>query len=289
MDWRDIPSLAALRAFEAMGRLGGFSAAARELNVTHAAIAQHVRGLESEFGQELVFRQGPGMALTDAGLRLTVALSEGFGVIASGVRDLRDDADSRPLQVTLTPSFAENWLMPRLGKFWAAHPDIPVALVPSQEVIDLRRDGFDLGLRFGAGDWPGTEVQMLAPAHFVIVGTPDLVRGVPRDDLQALASLPWMKEAGWREQELWASEVGLDMSQLDVTEFPINTMVLSAVRAGLGVALQGRALVENDLASGALVALHETHNTDLGYHIVTRPGAMTGRVKTFVSWLKSVA
>lgn len=289
MDWRDIPSLAALRAFEAMGRLGSFSAAARELNVTHAAIAQHVRGLEAEFGQQLVFRQGSGMALTDTGLRLSLSLSEGFGVIASGVRDVRDDGENRPLQVTLTPSFAENWLMPRLGKFWAAHPDVPVALIPSQEVTDLRRDGFDLGLRFGRGDWPGVEAQMLAPANFVIVARPDLVKDVVRGDLRALADLPWIVEAGWEEQRLWAKETGLDLSTTDVTEFPINTMVLSGVRAGLGVALQGRALVENDLATGALVALHETPTTGLGYHIVTRPGAMTGRVKTFVTWLKSVA
>ena len=78
MDWRDIPSLAALRAFEATARLSSFSAAARELNVTHAAIAQHVRGLEAEFGCELVFRQGAGMALTDAGRALALSLGEGF-------------------------------------------------------------------------------------------------------------------------------------------------------------------------------------------------------------------
>ncbi|WP_421702285.1 LysR family transcriptional regulator [Aliiroseovarius sp.] len=289
MDWRDIPSLSALRAFEAMARLGSFSAAARELNVTHAAVAQHVRGLEAEFGESLARRAGSGMELTEEGQRLAAALSQGFGQIAAGVRELRQARGGRPIQVTLTPSFAENWLMPRLGGFRTAHPDLPIALIPHQGVSDLVRDGYDLGLRFGRGDWPGVEAQMLVPANFVVVGRPDILEGVDTDDLSALATLPWYVEEGWDETRLWAEAAGLDLSFSDVTPFPINTMVLSAVRAGLGVAMQAHALVESDLKSGNLVLLHQAAPSELGYYIVTPEGGVSPRVKLLIDWLKSVA
>ncbi len=289
MDWRDIPSLSALRAFEAMARLGSFSAAARELNVTHAAVAQHVRALEAEFGESLARRSGAGMELTEEGARLAASLSQGFGQIAAGVRELRQTRGARPLQVTLTPSFAENWLMPRLGGFRAAHPDIPLALIPHQGVSDLVRDGYDLGLRFGRGDWPGVEAQMLVPANFVIVGTPELLEGTDPEDLTALARMPWYVEEGWDETRLWAEAAGLDLSFSDVTSFPVNTMVLSAVRSGLGLALQAGALVEGDLKAGRLVSLHQVAPSELGYYIVTPTGRMPARVKLFTDWLKSVA
>ena len=289
MDWRDIPSLSALRAFEAMARLGSFSAAARELNVTHAAVAQHVRGLEAEFGEALARRAGSGMELTEEGQRLAAALSQGFGQIAAGVRELRQARGARPLQVTLTPSFAENWLMPRLGGFRVAHPDIPLALIPHQGVSDLVRDGYDLGLRFGRGHWPGVTAQMLVPANFVIVGTPELLEGTDPDDLQALARLPWYVEEGWDETRLWAEAAGLDLEFSDVTSFPVNTMALSAVRSGLGLALQARALVEGDLKAGRLVALHQVAPSELGYYIVTPEGRLPARVKLLIDWLKSVA
>ena len=287
MDWRDIPSLAALRAFEAVAREGSFSAAARELNVTHAAVAQHVRGLEADFDTELVFRQGAGMALTDPGQRLAAALTDGFGAIAAGVRELRRDGEVRPVQVTLTHPFAENWLMPRLGAFWAAHPEVSVAIVPSQEVVDLRRDGFDMGVRFGHGDWPGVAAELLVPAHFVIVGRADLVTGVEPGDLRAMERLPWVQEAGWNEEDVWVEELGLDLSGTQVTGLATNTMVLAAVRAGLGISLQNRAMVEPELQAGSLVCLHESHNILPGYHIILPPGPVRLATRVFISWLKA--
>ena len=110
MDWRDIPSLSALRAFEAAARLGSLSEAARALNVTHAAIAAHVRALETEFGQPLLRRSGRGMVPTQAGLELSRDLGSGFAEIAAGVRALKRGREDRPVILTTTPSFAENWL-----------------------------------------------------------------------------------------------------------------------------------------------------------------------------------
>lgn len=289
MDWQDIPSLAALRAFEATARLSSFSAAARELNVTHAAIAQHVRGLEAEFGCALAFRQGSGMALTDAGRALALSLGEGFATIASGVRDIRAIHQNRPLTIGMTPTFAENWLMPRIGAFWGKHPDIELALQPSYAVVDMRHDGLDLAIRYGHGTWATLETELLVNANYVVVGAPDLVAKSQGTSMKDLCALPWIFETHRLEQRVWAQEAGLDLSNTSITNLPTNALVLSAARSGAGLSIQGRALIEADLERGSLVCLHEAAKSTLGYYLVTRPVTRSEELKTFIRWLKAAA
>lgn len=289
MDWRDIPSLSALRAFEAMARLGGFSAAARELNVTHAAIAQHVRGLEGELGQVLVMREGRGMALTEAGRHLATSLQDGFAEIAGGVTRTREMGKDRPLQIATTPSFAENWLMPRIGAFWAEHPEIKLAMVPGFELVDLRRDGFDMAIRYGRGGWDGVESEYLASAGNVVVAIPELAAKVPDGDVKALMSRSWLQEVGRAEPRAWLVEQGLEFDPDRIKEFTTNTMVLAATRAGYGFSLQGRALVEADIEAGRLVSVFESEKSNLAYYILTKPGDVSPKLNVFRKWLKSVA
>ncbi|GFE64782.1 LysR family transcriptional regulator [Litoreibacter roseus] len=289
MDWRQIPSLSALRAFEATARLSSFSAAARDLNVTHAAIAQHVRGLESYFGRSLVFRQGQFMELTADGKALATALSHGFETISEGVHALRVGKETRPLKIALTPTFAENWLMPRVGAFWSAHPGIELALVPSGALVDLQRDDFDLAIRYGHGHWPGTQADFLAPANYIIAGTRALIGECAPAHISDLTAFPWLFETGRDEQRVWAAEEGLDLKRTQVTEFATNGLVLSAARAGYGLTMQARALIEADLAAGTLVCVYEAEQTSLGYYILTRAGLVSSRAQTFISWLKSSA
>lgn len=287
MDWRHIPSLSALRAFDAMARLGGFSKAARELNVTHAAVAQHVRALEAELRQALVLREGRGMALTAAGEVLAAALQNGFAEIARGVNDTRDYGQERPLQIALTPSFAENWLMPRIGSFWEQYPGVKLALIPGYELVDLGRDGFDMAIRYGRGGWEGVAQEYLVSAGNVIVATPEHARGIPCGDVAALRGQKFLLEPGRAEPRLWAAEQGLDLAVEEIELFSSNTMVLAATRAGHGFSLQGRALVEADLEAGRLVCLLETEQTELGYYILTHPGVMPDRLRLFKEWLKA--
>lgn len=284
-----MPSLSALRAFEATARLSSFSAAARELNVTHAAISQHVRALEADLGVALVYREGAGMALTPSGQGLAASLSDGFKAIADGVSQLRDAKSERPLQVSLTPAFAENWLMPRIGGFWAKHPDIKVALHPSMQVEDLRRSGLDMAIRYGHGTWPGLQTQILVSANFVVVGTPDLAAKLPCTSMESLCGLPWIMEVGRDEKRVWAGQAGLDLSCTQFAELPTNSMVLSAARAGSGLTIQTRAVIEDDLRAGRLLCLHEAKPTTLGYYLVQPPGVESDAMKVFVRWLKAVA
>jgi len=285
MDWRDIPSLAALRAFEAAARAGSFSVAARELNVTHAAIAQHVRAIEAQLDTSLLIRQGRGVALTDAGRRLAASLGEGFGLITSGVRMVASDAAARPVGVTVTPSFAENWLMPRLAGFWAAHPGLNIAITPDMEVVDLRRAGVDLAIRYGRGDWDGLDVTPLVAADYTIVAAPSLLNGCKATTIGDVQDLPWVFEAVHREAQTWVTALGLDMACCQANTVPTLSMLLSAVRAGGGVSVVSSALVADDIAAGRLVAVMREGSDGLGYYVVHPAGQLSQRAATFKKWL----
>lgn len=286
MDWRQIPSLAALRAFEACARHESLSAAAAELNVTHAAVSQHVRTLEGEFNCALIARRGRGIALTAEGAGLAQSLSEGFGAIGAGIAALRDRGAERPLTVSVTPAFAENWLMPRLGAFWAAHPDVPISLLPSRNLVDLRRDGVDVAIRFGDGNWPGLQVEPLTEAAFVVVGAPSLFDGKRSAPASAMRRTRWFFETGRNEFHIWAEANKMTDADTPTIDIETNQLVLSAVRQGYGLSAQVRALVERDLEAGTLATYCETHTEDLRYHIVTI-GTGEARVRPFVKWLRT--
>ena len=286
--WSDIPSLSALRAFEAAARTGSLSAAARELNVTHAAIAQHVRALEAQFGQTLLRRQGQGMAPTPEGAALAQELSDGFGRIAGGVRALRRHSEEGPLQITTTPNFAENWLMPRIGAFWKAHPEIPVTIQPDVTVTDMRRDGHHLAIRHGAGDWPGYSVERLTTGDTVVVGAPSLLQGrrLPAARIAELADLPWAIDAAYTEFLNWAVARGLDLDGTARLDFATNHLVLAASRNGHALCIQPRAVVERDLVHGHLQVAYHDRDDRMGYWMVTLPGHVSPRLDTLLRWLK---
>jgi LysR family transcriptional regulator, glycine cleavage system transcriptional activator len=287
--WREMPPLSALRAFEAAARNLGFAPAARELNVTHPAVVQQVRQLETHLGLSLIQRNGRGLALTEPGARLAQALADGFGAIAATVKDLQVQAGQRALQVTLTPSFATSWLMPRLGAFWTAHPDLPIALHPTRRHVDLAREGFDLAIRFGTGDWPGLQAAPLVIAPHVVVAAPSLVPGTGNLSLDDLRALPWVLERDWPEQLVVLSRIGLDPATLRVTEVETEELARAAVRQGYGLHMEASALVEDDVAAGRLRALHQSGDPALGYWLVTRPGHEPPALRTFLKWIRSVA
>ncbi|WP_300036466.1 LysR family transcriptional regulator [uncultured Roseobacter sp.] len=287
MNWSTIPSLAALRAFEAAARHQNLSAAARELNVTHAAIAQHVRALEQEFGESLLVREGRGVAPTDAGRQLAAGLAEGFGQIGEVVAELRQRGAERPVTISVTPGFAAGWLMPRIGAFWAAHPDVQISISPATTVIDLRRDGFDVAVRYGDGNWPGLSVELLTRADYTALAHPDLIAGRRVTCLDDLLDLPWLLDTQVMERRRTIEREGVDLDQVKVTMLNTNELALSAAVSGLGVTFQPRSLVERELKSGQLVALCALQEQGVGYHIVTVPGRTSAQLDTFLKWLRA--
>ena len=283
-----MPPLSALRAFEAAARLGSLSAAARELNVTHPAIAQAVKRLEDWFGQPLMHREGRGVAPTEAGVRLAVGLTEGFGAIRRAVESLMDD--DRPLAITLTPTFAAHWLMPRLGAFRAAHPDISLTLDPTTETVDLRRRTHDLGIRFGEGRWPGLDADLLMPSDLRVAAAPSLLEGHCIGTPADLLELPWVQELGTDELGVWMRAHGVENAvPRNVVRMPGNLM-FDAIRRGEAIGITGGAWLARDVADKRIVTLFDdTPPPDLGYWIVTPPGVLRPAARTFIRWLKREA
>ncbi|GAA6182608.1 MULTISPECIES: LysR substrate-binding domain-containing protein [unclassified Shimia] len=287
MNWTDIPSLSALRAFEAAARHQSLSAAARELNVTHAAIAQHVRHLETELATPLLTRAGRGVAPTEAGLHLARQLGDGFETIAEAITTLRRETDDRPLTVSATPTFATNWLMPRIGGFWKAHPEVSVNIHPSTKLVDLRKDGVDMAIRFGSGHWPGTEAQLLTRGDFWVVASPEFLKENPVERLEDTAQMPWVMEPHMLEMRRVLQEAGLDLDAVNMTLLDSNQLVLSASIAGLGISVNPSSLVERDVAAGTLKRIACLPAGTLGYYILTLPRLLSPKERLFKKWLLS--
>lgn len=286
IDWRKMPPLTALRAFAATAREGGFSAAARRLNVTHAAVAQQVRALEADLGVALVWRDGKHLHLTPEGERFAAALGDGFSMIQSAADLLRASRTEKPLAVTVPPAFASEWLMPRLARFWKRHPDIPLSLLPDPRVVDLREIGANLGIRFGIGKWPGVVSEFLTAAPQVVVAAPELLGGRKKLSLREMSVLPWVREGDWPEQMQLLESIGLIPAAMKFVDFPNEELALAAAREGIGLHLETEALIEEDLKLGWLVKIHELSDESLGYYVVRPPGPISPAAKTFIDWLK---
>jgi LysR family transcriptional regulator, glycine cleavage system transcriptional activator len=286
-EWRNLPSLTSLRAFAATAELRSFSQAARALNVTTAAVSQQVRGLEANLGTALVRRDGRGMSLTNEGEQLAVALSEGFAAFARGVEALRNGGSDRPVKVTLTASFAAQWLMPRLRDFWALHPEIGLSLHPESRVVDLHREGFDVGIRYGSGTWPGVQARFLAPARLVIAGAPSVLGDRTLLDRSEMAQADWILSAKWPEQDDYLRSLGLEPEKLSRSDFPNEELSIAAAREGLGLVVESIALVEADIAEGRLRLVHDSRDSLPSYFVVTLAGAQRAATRTFLKWLGS--
>lgn len=286
-DWRSIPSLTALRAFAATADLRSFSQAARVLNVTHAAVAQQVRALEDQLGRPLVQREGRGVSLTADGEQLAEALGEGFGAIQRGLEALKAGEADRPVRVTLTASFAAQWLMPRLKDFWERNPDIGLSLHPDSKVVDLHRERMDLAIRYGNGDWPGVEATYLTSARMVIAGAPSLIGDRTDLSLDDLAGMDWILSRTWPEQDAYLRQLGLDPEALSRTDINSEELAIAAARQGLGLVIESVALIESDVTDRRLRIVHESREKLPAYFIVTLPGPKRAAARAFLKWLKS--
>lgn len=288
-DWRALPPLSALRAFAAVAEHGTLSQAARVLNVTHPAIAQQVRTLEEALGLRLLVRQGRGMMLTPEGARLAAALSDGFGTIATAVASLRADQTDRPVRVSLTAGFAAQWLMPRLRDFWDQHPDIGVSLHPDARLVDLRAEGVDLAIRYGDGKWPGLEATFLASARLAVAAAPDMVQNGKAMSTADLAAADWVLARDWPEQDNYLRSLGLDPDRLSRTDMTTEELAIAAARQGLGLVVESLALLEDDVAAGRLIVVHDSRDRLPAYFLVRAPGRLSPSARAFADWLLSAA
>lgn len=294
---RNLPPLNSLRAFEAAARHLSFTKAAEELHVTPAAISHQIKALEELLGVPLFRRLTRALRLTQAGQAALPPLRDGFDKLADAVDLLRAHEESGAITVSLDPSFAAKWLVPRLDRFRAVHPDLDVRLDATEKLVDFQRDNVDLAIRYGGGNYPGLEAERLLSEEIFPVCSPKLLKGpeplAQPGDLRhhTLIHLEWDSEdvtaPNWR---MWLLAAGIH--DIDFTRGPVFSMTSLALQAaieGQGVALASSFLVADDLAAGRLVApfdLSVCDPLDFAYHIVVpKRTADLPKVVAFKTWL----
>jgi LysR family glycine cleavage system transcriptional activator len=252
-----LPSLNALRAFEAAARHLSFTRAARELSVTQTAISHQVKQLESELGVVLFRRSPRRIALTAAGRAWALELSAVFSrleAINSRLRQ-RERAERPAVAVSVIPSFGARWLVPRFGRFLERHPEIDIRISASERLVDFGAEPIDVGIRYGTGRYPGLVVEKLADDFWIVVCAPALIarRGLrePRD-LEQLVLLydddrgPWRRWLGSRKIRA--------LRGARYTQLTDSSMLVEAAVRGQGVALARWSLAADELAAGRLAA-----------------------------------
>lgn len=256
---RDLPPLNALRAFEAAARLGSVSQAAEELHVTHGAVSRQIRALEEQLELVLFVKDGRGVKLTEAGVRLRDAASDAFERLRSVCDELRQAAVDRPFVLGCPGSLLVRWFIPRLDRLNRELPELRLQLSTSQGELDPRSPNVDATLLFAEPPWPAdmrvhelaTECigPVLSPRHarFAVLHTAG-PRSLLDEPLLHTASRP----QAWPE---WARAQGLDEQSLRLGQgFEHLYYLLEAAVAGLGVAIAPQQLVADDLAAGRLAA-----------------------------------
>jgi DNA-binding transcriptional LysR family regulator len=250
---RRLPSLNGLRAFEAAARLGSFVAAGEELSVTQAAVSRMVRLLEERLGFKLFDRMPNGLALTPQGRALQPGLTAAFDAIAGVTQQVAAMRSTPVLTLGVGPSFAVRWLIPRLASFYRQHPDIDVRLATGG-AINPFKDDWTCGILLGNGDWPGHQAEPMFSADLFPVCARAIARRLKKPaDLtkEVLLEVQHSPE----EWPLWlaAARVKVRANTLG-PRFDNYAMALQAAVDGVGVAIGLRPYVEDDLASGRLVA-----------------------------------
>ena len=290
---RRLPPLNALRAFEAAARHLSFTKAAGELSVTQAAVSHQVKALERRLNVQLFQRANRALALTAAGNAYYPALKKIFDGLHDATQRLVDRKLRPTITVSVIPSFASKWLVPRLGRFRERHPDYDVLLAPSEMLVDFVRDNVDIGIRFGRGRYPGLHVERLLEEEIFPVCSPALLADVgpiasPRD-LERYTLLHDDDHEGWRTWLAAAGETTLDPERGPI--FTDSSMLVQAAVEGQGVALARGAIAEHDLATGRLVRLFDlTLGSEIAYYVVCPPEtAATGKIAAFRAWLKDEA
>jgi len=285
-----LPSLNALRAFEAFGRHGRMTLAADELCVTHGAVSRQIRQLEEDLGAPLTEGPRNRLRLTEAGLRLSQDLTRALDLIDDALP--RKASSSRPLTVSCLGTLAMKWLIPRLGGFHAAHPDIPLRIEESNGPFDFREDGIDLAIRMRPIGVPATddaEVRFFMHHYHGPVVSPDLA--AQASTLDGLQRLPRLHTAtytpAWSD---WLEMSGQSLSPADIDrEFDHYFYMLEAAAAGLGVAIAPWAFVQGDLASGRLKAPMGFVEGRVGFVAVTPKTGASPAALRFRDWLVAEA
>lgn len=289
---RKLPSLNALKAFEALAHTGSFTAAADQLQVTQSAVSRQVKHLEDALGVDLVERHHHNLAMTDAGRSLVPVLKQSFDKIDMAVRGITEQKHLNKLYINVPITFGARWLMPRLHKLAALYPDLELAITTNVKDNLSSSSELDFSIRLGDGQWPDLDSEMFMQERHILICSPALLARKPelKDSLDGATLLHVLKD-GKTPYETWKH--WLAAAHMPVPENATNIMLdtlsnlIQCAITGLGVAVADRNMVTQELAEGSLVQLMDTQlSGSLSYWFTCRSGqASMPHIQLFKHWL----
>jgi LysR family glycine cleavage system transcriptional activator len=295
---RRMPPLTALRAFAVAARHLNVRRAAAELAVTPGAVSQQIRQLEDHLGCALFHRNGRRLALTPEGQACLPGLTEGFEHLRRAL-DAIPQLRGGPLTVSVAPSFAAKWLVPRLERFRDRHADIDVRVSASMQLVDFSQGDIDCAIRYGAGRYAGLEVEKLLEESVVPVCSPRLLKR--RDAISTPADLARLtlihdespdQDPSCPDWPMWLRAAGVDnVNARRGLRLNQSSLVIEAAISGRGVALAKGSLAADDIAAGNLVTLFGRRQPlSFAYFFVAPPSrAALPKVRSFRAWLSAEA
>lgn len=276
-----------LRAVETVARLGSLANAAAELNVSASAVSQQIKRTEKQLGQALFERTQSGLVPTEFGAVFTARLGAGFRELAQAVA-LAEEANQCTLVVSVAPAFASKWLLPRLSRHFARHPNVLLRIDASVRIADLNRSDIDIAIRLGDGTWPGGRAELLLAQEVFPVCAPSIAAKLKsiEDLAQTCAITDERSMISW---DSWFAAAGAEpVAFLKGARFTDPMLCLESAIAGHGVMLGWQLLTADALADGRLVAPFGVRaQSGLGYWMVTSATKTESRkVRDFKTWIR---
>jgi DNA-binding transcriptional LysR family regulator len=289
---RDLPPLNALRAFEAAARLNSVSQAAEQLHVTHGAVSRQLKVLEEHLGLALFVKDGRGLKLTDAGVRLRDASAEAFERLRNVCAELTRSSADAPFVLGCSGSLLARWFIPRLGRLNAELPDLRLHLSAGEGDLDPRRPGLDALLIFAEPPWPADmhvyelTSERIGPVLSPLFAHFEQLRQAPAQALMGEALLQTTSRLqAW---PIWARQNGIEPDALHYGQgFEHLYYLLEAAVAGLGIAIAPEPLVADDLRAGRLAAPWGFSETPAQLALWVPKRAADGRAQQLAQWLKA--
>lgn len=286
-----LPTTRALQTFEAAARLGAFSAAARELNLTQGAVSHQIGELEKLLDCKLFDRRGRNVVLNQTGETYLNYARDALQALRLGAQAVEPvGANTRTLTVSVSPNFAAKWLVPRLGEFLEAHPDIDLRISAAMRHIDFATDDVDLAVRHGTGDWPDLHVTKLSDEWIFPVVSPMLLGKTKINKPEQLKAFTLLHDQSVDKWQEWFEQFDIESND-EGPVFDQTAYAIDAAVAGQGIALARSQLVSLDVDANRLVApLKQRTKAPFSYWIV-RPVASPKEdsITRFSDWLVSAA
>ncbi|VXA97657.1 LysR family transcriptional regulator [Pseudomonas sp. 8AS] len=291
---RKIPSTAALVAFESAARHQSFTKAADELALTQGAVCRQIAGLEEFLGIELFRRSRRGVKLTEAGLAYSRKVAAQLDAVERDTLAVMGQQGAMSIELAVVPTFATQWLVPRLKDFQHLHPEVTVHLTNRTRPFLFADTSFDAAIYFGDADWSGTEAHYLMPEHPLPVCSAELLAGRAQFSAEELAGLPLLQQTtrpyAWRQ---WFNAQGLNVPRdMSGPRYELFSMLAQAAMHGMGVALIPPFLIQRELAEGRLLPAHPQalHSSDRGYYlIIPERKVESAALRAFSDWLLQAA